>query len=82
MVDIEKRCNNCIHAGHFGLHDVKIKCDVDGKEMFGYTGKDEYRVNAKNCKDWKIDQLHTNWGGDYTNDGKLEFVRMEDINWI
>lgn len=45
----EKRCGACVHGLCYGWHAVKIKCDIDGHEMFGYNGKDEYRVNAKNC---------------------------------
>lgn len=71
MKQEEKRCSACKHAMVYGWHAVKIKCDVDGHEMYGYNGKDEYRENAKNCPNFDVlDFL------------KHNSVTGEEIEWV
>lgn len=62
----EKGCNFCRNAKIYGLHAVKIECPIKGIEMYGYTGKNEYRENAKNCKNFLC---HT-------------YLLKENIEWI
>lgn len=80
-VNIEKKCNSCKNAVTYGLHCVKIECPIKKIEMFGYSGKNEYRVNAKDCDSFEYNDYGSPLMKPWSNELQKS-VDIENVNWV
>lgn len=71
----ERRCCFCKHCIGLDWHGVKSICEIDSRDIYGYTGKDEHRLYAKDCE--RFEARETIW-----SNSEQKIVKSEDVIWI